>query len=204
MKKLILVALAVCMTVCASARGHFGLTAGISNAIFPMKGYDDRSMTSFSGGLVYNQPIFLGLAVQPELLFTTKGTNWDVHGYNDNFRVSYLELPVQLQWGLDLIAFRTYLFAEPFVGFALAGRYNDQSQTFFSENFDMSKMKSRFEYGVGAGIGFELFTRLQLSAKYYWNLEDLDYKDATGAWTFADVRERPSYCGFNVMLTFLF
>lgn len=204
MKRIVLVAMALCIAVCASAKGHFGVTAGINNAVFPLKSYDDHGMVAFSGGVVYNQPIFLGFAVQPELLFNTKGTNWEAYGYKDNFRVSYLELPVQIQWGLDLIAFRPYVFAEPFVGYALAGRYNDQSETFFSGDFSMSSMKSRFEYGIGVGGGIEVGTRLQLAAKYYWNLEGFDYKDATGSWLFGDVRERPGFCGFSVMLTFLF
>ena len=39
---------------------------------------------------------------------------------------------------------------------------------------DLSNMKSRVEYGLGIGAGVDVYNRIQLSFKYYWNFEQAD------------------------------
>jgi len=194
MKKIFAIAAAILIsTVTLSAKGHFGVIAGVNNAGMPISGVSNSGMWGFTGGAAYHQPFALGFAIQPELLYTTKGTDWQSEGYKNNIRVGYLELPVQLQWGLDLVLFRPYLFAEPFIGLALAGRFNDQATTLMSGNMNMSDMKSTFEYGVGLGLGFDISRHFQISAKYYWNFEEFDYK-VDGVWVFTNPDLLPKNC----------
>jgi len=195
MKKFILLAAAIIFsTLALSAKGHFGVVAGVNNAQMPISGVSNSGMWQFTGGVAYHQPFALGFAIQPELLYATKGTDWTSGDYKNNIRVGYLELPVQLQWGPDLVLFRPYVFAEPFIGLALAGKFNDQATTLLSGKMAMSNMKSTFEYGIGVGIGFELSKHFQLSAKYYWNFEDFDYKLEDGTWAFSDPEMLPKNC----------
>lgn len=195
-----MIALLVCATL--SAEGHFGILAGVNNSTLSLSDFKTGGQYSFAGGVTYNLPLGYGFAFQPELLYTVKGTKWTEEGTDNNYRVSYLELPLQVQWGLDLIVLKPYLFMEPFVGLALAGRYNDQSFAVSSFNMDMKEMRSRFEYGVGAGAGLLIGNRIQIAAKYYWNLEDFNYK-YEGAWTL-DGKKTPAHRGFNILVGFLF
>lgn len=203
MRKTLLLLVCLCACVSVSAKSRFGLTAGITTSRLVLEEEGIKSSTVFAGGLVFKQPLALGFVIQPELLFNTKGVNRENELFNDNIRVSYLELPVQLQWGVDLIALRPYIFAEPFIGYALAGKYNDKNDPQGGLS-DMSGAKSRFEYGIGAGAGIEVGDRIQLSAKYYWNLEDFDYYDETYGWIYHDYKDCRGARGFSVMLTFLF
>jgi len=208
MKKIFLLAAAIVISsIPLSAKGHFGVVAGVNNAEMPINGVSNTGMWGFTGGAAYHQPLVLGFAIQPELVYDTKGTDWKKDGYDNNIRVGYLELPVQLQWGPDLLLFRPYMFAEPFIGLALAGRFNDKATTLLSGNMNMSNMKSAFEYGVGLGIGIDFAKHFQLSAKYYWNFEEFDYK-LDGEWVFSNPDYLPkngrSFSGVSIKLGFFF
>ena len=88
--------------------------------------------------------------------------------------MGYIELPLQLQWGPDLLLFRPYVLAEPFLGYAIATNSKGKTQldvSASSSSFKESGM-SRLEYGFGLGGGIEIW-RIQLSAKYFWNFGSL-------------------------------
>jgi len=208
MKKTLLLAAAIVMSALTlSAKGHFGVVAGVNNAQMPISGVSNSGMWGFTGGAAYHHDFALGFAIQPELVYDTKGTDWVSEDFKNNIRVGYVELPVQLQWGPDLVLFRPYFFAEPFIGLAVAGRFNDQATTLLSGNMKMSDMKSAFEYGIGVGIGFDFARHFQLSAKYYWNLEEFDYK-SDGVWVFSDPDMLPktarSFRGVTIKLGVFF
>ena len=84
---------------------------------------------------------------------------------------------------------RPYLLAEPFVGYAVTG-----SKVINSERakVDWSNMKSRVEYGVGVGAGVEVYNRVQVSFKYYWNFED--------ATQWSDITDKVKGKGFSGLL----
>ncbi len=90
-------------------------------------------------------------------------------------KVGYLEIPVQVQWGPDLILFRPYLMAEPFVGFAL----NSKTVSAGMKETSLAKAAlNKMEYGLGLGGGVEIW-RLQVSARYYWNFGSLCDSDGS-------------------------
>ena len=52
--------------------------------------------------------------------------------------------------------------------------------------------KSRLEYGVGVGAGIEIYNRVQVSFKYYWNFED--------AKQWSDITDKVKGKGFSGLL----
>ena len=135
MKKLLTVALSCAMLLSVSAlasagdRGHLrtGITAGFTSSSANPKNWDASSLGRFHAGFTMQIPIALGFAVQPAVVYQAKGTKLDGSRIEDgtelpadmNAKVSYVEIPVQIQWGPDLVALRPYVFAEPFVGYGL-------------------------------------------------------------------------------------
>ena len=130
-------------------------------------------------------------------------------------KVGYLELPVQLQYGLDLLLLRPYIFAEPFVGYAV-NIDNDahgikgaiQAAKDIKHDFKESNF-NRFEYGLGVGAGVDLGS-LQLSLKYFWNFGSLAEKDEvpngsdiTKAITKA-IKDKESFNGISISLAYFF
>ncbi len=66
------------------------------------------------------------LSVQPELLYSQKGwsaeTSGTLGGYNGNYRLNYLELPVLLKINFGGETVRAYVNAGPSFGYLLGGR----------------------------------------------------------------------------------
>ena len=192
MKRLIVIAVALLTAVTASAEG-FGIVGGYTSSSLKMREMSFKSSAGIHAGVAYNLPLGAGFNLQPMLLYNVKGYNWE--GSNTDVlkeqagKFGYVELPVQLQWGPDLLLLRPYILAEPFVGYAVTG-----SKVINSERakVDWSNMKSRVEYGVGVGAGVEIYNRVQVSFKYYWNFED--------ATQWSDITDKVKGKGFSGLL----
>jgi len=173
MNKIIaVIAVALALSVGAYAQSYnsqrSGIILGGTSSSSSLK--DAKSLSLYHVGLTTEIPVGLGFHIQPSILYQMKGMaleDWkDASGKTiaDSFeaKVGYLEVPVQLQWGPDLIAFRPYVLAEPFVGYQLT----DNSKSQIAE--DLSDELKKIEYGLSVGAGLEIW-KLQFSVKYFWN-----------------------------------
>ncbi|MFA5325658.1 MAG: porin family protein, partial [Bacteroidales bacterium] len=102
----------------------------------------------------------------PELLYNVSGSKI---GENIDWVQGYLQLPVNIQWGIDLMICKPYIQVSPFVGYCLSNTLSVTGVSADTNLFDyISDNLDRFDYGVGIGAGLELW-KLQVSAKYIWN-----------------------------------
>jgi len=174
MKKLIVIA-ALFASMAALNAQQFGVTGGMTlskmNGVSNPK--DTKAVVLYSAGVVYKADLGAGFAVQPELLWQVKGANVQENvGALDNIIVSRsnnVELGLGLQWGPDLLAFRPYLFVEPFMGYSLGGK---ESQKLANADFSNDKAlqaRNKLEYGVGAGFGVEIASHVQISWQLFRN-----------------------------------
>jgi Outer membrane protein beta-barrel domain len=85
-------------------RVRIGLKAGVngSNLYDDAKATDKKSRLGITGGVFAQIPFAKGrLSLRPELLFTTKGGAYDfANGNRTEFKISYLELPLSLEYRL--------------------------------------------------------------------------------------------------------
>lgn len=166
-KTLVSVVLLLAAGICAQAQILFGSAVGF------------KSSDEYSAGAVVQVSLPGGFAVQGGLMYQTKELSIntpevavvDTVVRTITSKYSYLEVPVQLQWGVDLILLRPYIFTEGFLGYAVKADHGH-----------------RYEHGVAVGGGLELW-KLQLSAKYFWNLGGERYTRfkgfaLTGVWFF--------------------
>ena len=153
--------------------------------------------TGFTAGVAFSFDMPLrGMTIQPELNYVSKGTmyrgkNPEGGSENARFRTDYIEVPVNFQFGLDLILLRPYLMVSPYIGYAV---YKEPGIVSWDNT-------NRFEYGIGIGGGVD-FWKFQLQVKYNWNIgqlaRDTDSIDAEGP-----VR-MGNYRGLEVNLVFFF
>lgn len=170
-------------------------------------------------GLAFKLPLPLGFAIQPELLYQVKGAELSgmVESANngeeiptDSFETKdgFAELGIGIQWGLDLVAFRPFVFAKPFAGISVNSFTNGN---LIEDGTDktIDNAKKDLEYGFSIGAGLELLEHFQLSLEFFKNLgtlfdengevqasaEDIDTENLT---------KFDSYQGFKVTLGFLF
>lgn len=168
---LFVAALLVIMAVQVSAQVRVGVTGGVGwNKSRISDIVEDKAPAGWNAGLTLSCKLPLGFSVQPTLQYHQKAgllTKGLVQ------KMSYLELPVSVQWGPDLLVFRPFLDCTPYVGYALGNRTYSEAGIATSSYEDNSwQGKQRFEYGLGLGGGIEVW-RLQIVARYNWNFGSL-------------------------------
>ena len=197
MKKLFVVLTALMFGIAANAQ--VGVIAGVTSTTTDINAARDAlkagDITLYHVGLTTKMDLG-AIAIQPSLIYNVKGTqlsevydNGSTANYTADFKTGFLELPVQLQIGLNLGGFRPYVFAEPFVGFAITNEFTknfeaagtasvteESNATNQWENIGKD-IQDRLEYGVGAGVGIDLLNSLQISVRY-WNMGQLYNGDA--------------------------
>ena len=172
MKKFLVVIATLLIAV--SAHAQFGIVAGVTSSKTNLKDAiaDAQNITQYHVGVTYKMDLGL-LAIQPSFIYNMKGTKLNIAELTStelDYKTGYIEIPVQLQVGLNLGVARIYGFAEPFIGYAISNAATLSGQDLKA---DWDNVKSRLEYGVGLGIGVELIKHVQVSAKYFWNMGDM-------------------------------
>ena len=206
MKKILLIATAL-MLLSVPGFSQFGIKGGFNFTSFGDidLGKDATYKTAFEKktgyhvGLLYKVKIpMIGLAIQPELLYSqvqgdlsiSKTSSQSVSGTTSNVKMTYLQLPVALQWGVDLMLFRPFLQAVPYIGYSFA-RDNG--------NKDLEWDVNKFRYGIGLGAGIDIW-KLQVSGRYCWDLGKVADFEWQGVKTFEGGKNK----GFELSLAILF
>ena len=204
MKKLILALSALLLAV--SANAQLGIVAGVTSTKTNLDEaykdiYETMNVDQYHAGLVYNLNLPLGLSLQPGVVYNMKGQSLasniedlkgDKHDATINTKTGYLEIPVRVAWGIDLGLFKPYVFAEPYLGYAINTETTTEIKDAAAAEFLNSTMgtqlesknqwdaRNRLEYGVGLGAGVRLLKFASLSVKYFWEFGNL-YKEGEKA-----------------------
>lgn len=202
MKRLLslVAAAAASMVLAVGARAQFGFLVGLTSSSVKMASSDAISL--YHAGLTYKINLPSGFAIQPAVLYQVKGANvghLDTATEEDfKVKTGFVEVPLGLQWGPHLAAFRPYVFAEPFFGYRVSStdRGNESFQDWASQ------AKNKFEYGFGLGAGLEISNHLQLSVQWFNNLGAMFSKPAeAGAESLGKVK---NFEGIKFSLAILF
>lgn len=215
MKKLLVLAALFASVAVASAQ-QFGVLGGLTLSKFDgaEESATNKNLTLYHAGIVYKADLGAGLAIQPVLSYSVKGADLnrgDVLDKTVKSKTGFAELSVGLQWGPDLMAFRPYLFVEPFVGYAVSSSGESfQSMSVVSESVNkaLTEAKSKLEYGVGAGVGLEVTRHIQLSCQLFRNFGKLYPVDKLDTGDLKDIKPSyenlKNYQGLKLSLAILF
>lgn len=150
-----------------------------------------KNQTGYQLGVALQIKIpVIGLAIQPELLYST------VKSASDNgneINLDYLTLPVNIQLGTDMLFFRPFIVASPFVSYMIDNNVRLEDQPVDEIN--------RFDYGVGVGVGIDIW-KLQIMGKYNWGLGKLE--NAGDEWDQSETYKDATLQGFQLSIAFLF
>ncbi len=188
----------------ASAQSGFGIKGGFNfNSMSDVEFNSGikssiEKKTGFHAGVLYKWDLPFGLALQPELLYSQKGGSVDVGrgeaGAPDlgdgEFTAHYLQLPVNIQWGLDLMLFRPFIMVSPYVNYLISNECSIKGLDWDVE---------RFGYGIGIGAGLDIW-RFQVTGKYNWDLGEVSEFTWDGLGTFKGGKNR----NFELSLAFIF
>ena len=204
MKRIITLVAVAAASLLMAARAHaqFGIVGGITSSTTDMTTAEDvKAMSLYHAGLTYKFNLGGGFAIQPSVLYQVKGACIDKLGEasSEDFKVKtgFVELPLGLQWGPDLLAFRPFVMAEPFIGYKV-GSYDRGDET-VEEWFERSK--NDFEYGFSVGGGVELAGNIQLSVQWFNNMGTMVSDDSSSS-SFSD--KVKNFKGIKFSLAILF
>lgn len=183
MKKILIIAAALALSTSAFAQftiiGGLTTTSGkVSEAI------KTENFSQFHAGVGYRLDLPLGFALLPSLQYNVRGTYIGgdrlIDAIDLKFKHSYIELPVQVQWGFSILpaVLKVFAVGEPYVSYALNIQAKTGGGNTWESIKDWGDIK-RFHYGVGLGGGVELFKHLQVSARYIWDFAGSEFNIST-------------------------
>lgn len=146
------------------AAAQFGVKAGIYTSHFSDVKKEDfklKDNVGFQAGVLYKLHVTPGVVVQPELLYVQKNaTLEDKVGLDkEKYNMSFMQLPVSLQYGPNLVVARPFVQVVPYISYAL-GKSSDVGPW-----DDIN----RFTGGIGLGAGVDVW-KLQFNIRYNWDI----------------------------------
>lgn len=155
MKKIIFLPLLLVMGF-VHAQFQFGLKGGVNISNFTGGDFNNikkSALVAFhAGGLVRIK--FDHLVLQPELLFSSQGAKLDDGVTEADYKVSYVNIPVMLQWQFKG---SFYVEAGPQVGFKVSEDIPNSTIENFAKSSDLS---------FGLGLGFLKNKGLGIGGRY--------------------------------------
>ena len=188
--------------------GRFGVKAGVNVTSLDFNAGLPPAL-GYAAGLTWQWNLPLGFAIQPDLLYHVKASRLsDIT--TESFGLGYVELPINLQWGLRFADKNVRLFAQasPFIGYAVTQTGNVDPLRTGNTVVDGALQKSgadkwtninRFSCGAGLGLGVQLWA-FQLTAQYNWNFGKLaNAKNVS----ISDFNES-NFSGYTISLALMF
>ena len=191
------IALLIIMAVCGLSQVHaqdFGVKAGYNYSTFSGETSSLSTIEGLSGfyiGGLVDLPISDVLSIQPELIFSRQGValRQELKGFglnvsinNADIRLDYLNIPVMAKVNLGPLFLQGGVQFGFLVGKPEVGRYitNVRMGTLLDKDSYNS-----FDFGVGAGLGFNFNRRFFAEARYTHSLTNVfdpndDYFKASG------------------------
>ena len=171
MKKTILIATLFFSTL-TTIQGQsvkLGLKAGLNyanqtgtNLTVDSENYKKEAISSYHAGLVAEINLFEGLALQPELLYSTQGATYKgISGTIGDItnKVGYLAIPVMIKIGLSK---------------SISLELGPQASFLLSEKDNVNLYKSNtFDFAVAGGLGLKVTKSIFLQARYGLGLTEI-------------------------------
>lgn len=165
--KFALAALVLALALVAApkkAAAQFGIKAGLYTSQFSdLENFKLKNNVGFQAGVLYKLHVLPSFVIQPELLYVAKeaklnGKEGEVTVGDGRYAMKYMQVPVSLQYGPNLIVARPFLQVVPYINYALGK----------SSNVGSWDDINRFGYGIGLGAGVDVW-KFQFNARYNWD-----------------------------------
>jgi hypothetical protein len=229
MKKVTLIAAAICAAMGVHAQVSFGIQAGVNFATTQVEIYntsasatrelDTKSRTGFAGGFLADVPISTTFSFMPELNFVQKGYEYEstsgaiVSKAKD--KLNFIEIPLNIVYKAEVGMGHVFVGLGPSVGFGISGK-NERSLSGAGNGFDFNEKRDvkfdgdenasdnklhlkTLDLGGNAVGGYMLSNGLFLKVGYTYGFSNLSPD-------FASPRDDEKYNtrGFSVKLGYMF
>jgi len=140
-----------------------GIKGGVNfSNLFIDQAEDESARTGFQAGFYGKVPVATNFAIQPELLFSTKGTNAQYAAGDIDFNLNYIDVPVLADFRLGPSA---DILIGPYVG-VLLNNSVDTDGSFGEDIATLSRNDfSPIDFGFSAGFALN-FNTLSIGTRY--------------------------------------
>jgi hypothetical protein len=146
--------------------GALGIKGGVNFANQDIETITTNSITGFHGGIFASLMFTETLGLQPELLFSSQGSELELDNFDDvKNEFNYITIPLLLKIKPGEII---NLYLGPQIGFLTSATKNSE---------DVKDLYNTSDFSLVFGAGFELFERLELGARYNLGLSDINDND---------------------------
>ncbi len=172
MKKTLIVFIAIGIAAFANAQKtkqdegiKLGIKGGLNVSNLMGDVEDVAIRTSIHAGLVAEIIVSDKFSIQPELLYSGQGASITSTG-GGRAKLDYITIPVLAKFP---IANNLYLETGPQVGFLISGKYKT------NESNDKIEDLKTIDFGLNAGLNYELKNGVFFQARYNLGLTDIGY-----------------------------
>jgi hypothetical protein len=182
MKNLLKLVMVVCLMFAVGslqAQTKFGIKGGLnmSTMTFKMMGItvDPKSLMGFHFGAIAEMPLSGNLFVQPGIFYSSKGSKFEVGTEKFQANPTFIDIPINLLYKLDLGSARLVVNAGPYLAYGISGDQDFSTGTKeaikWGSNAETDMMKP-MDYGLNFGAGVEL-SSIIISVNYGLGLSNL-------------------------------
>lgn len=161
---------------------EFGVKGGFNMSNLYQNDADDENVLyGFNAGVYATLPISDFIAIQPELLFTTKGAELKYDNAfasgDAKFRLNYIELPLLVRVNITK---NFNVHAGGYASYLVSSKVTGSGSIDFDQDIDTDDL-NKFDAGLSAGIGVD-FNPISVGVRYNYGLTTIG-KERTVAGT---------------------
>jgi len=130
-----------------------------------LNSFDIKANTGWHAGIGYQTGSAAGFSFQPELNFVRNTIKISETNTTESLSTNMLQLVPNIQWGIDLIICKPFIFAAPYAALNLSTDAQYQQGSAMEQFKETIK---KLDWGVGVGAGLNIW-KFQVTGKYSWS-----------------------------------
>ncbi len=166
---------------------QFGIKGGLNLSNIYTEDVDDNNvLPSFNAGFYATLPITSFIAIQPEVLYSRKGSELTYDNAfatgKAKFNLNYVEVPVLVKINLTK---NLNIHAGPYFAYLIDANVKNESDggtIDFEETYDNDDF-NKFDAGISGGIGLD-FDSIGIGARYNYGLTTIGKERTVGGTTY--------------------
>ncbi|WP_163411436.1 porin family protein [Flavobacterium ajazii] len=169
---------------------EFGIKGGFNMSnLYTDDADDENILYGFNAGVYATLPISDFVAIQPELLFTTKGSELEYDNTlasgSSKFKLNYIELPLLVRINITK---NFNIHAGGYASYLVSAKVSGDGDINFDEEINADDLE-RFDAGLSAGIGVD-FNPISVGLRYNYGLTTIgkEREIAGTSYTFPDAK----------------
>jgi hypothetical protein len=181
MKKIVLSLVVILGLGCSVVNAQTSISGGVkadanvSNFLLSdMDAYTSTMKVGASIGGFMKMEFGEVFALQPELLFHYKASKMEIGNSETDFEYWGAEIPVYALCQKQMGSGKGFIGVGPYVGFGFDAKYKDGDIDLYEKNSLTDKAAlNRWDFGVGATLGYEFSSGISINAGYKIGLIDM-------------------------------